>query len=65
MSTEDIKEQDEDLSFTEEQDGSVTVDLRDDSAPQEAAADDGGDEDHPDDSDEQTHQTGWQRETAH
>ena len=51
MSTEDIKEQDEDLSFTEEQDGSVTVDLRDDSAPQEAAADDGGDEDHPDDTD--------------
>ena len=51
MSTDDKKELDDDISVTEEQDGSVTVDMPNDMAPQEAVADDGGDEDHPDDTD--------------
>jgi len=51
MSADDKKELDDDISVTEEQDGSVTVDMPNDMAPQEAVSDDGGDEDHPDDTD--------------
>jgi hypothetical protein len=50
MSADDKKELDDDISVTEEQDGSVTVDMPSDMAPQEASSED-GDEDHPDDTD--------------